>query len=403
AIFRSDRTGPARGTLLLGRSLDAPEVARLARMLRIEVSVSPVAGPFATPDVAAALPALQQREPTLVRPLNLQTLTGYALVRDVRGEPCFVLRVATPRSVYAQGRADVRYILVAVFIASLLFGLVVLALLQWLVVRRVTSLGREVGVVGAQADHSLRVTARGRDELATLATDVNAMLGSLENLTRLVAVEQAKAEKLLLNILPQAIARRLKDSHETIADSFAEVSVLFADIVGFTELSSRTEAGALVAMLNEIFSQFDALAERHGLEKIKTIGDAYMVVSGLPEPRADHAEALASMSLDMLAALGDFNTTHGTSLAIRIGINTGPVIAGVIGTKKFIYDIWGDAVNIASRMESSGVAGRVQVSESTHDRLIGKFEFEPRGAVKVKGKGEMQTWLLVSRIDAAHE
>jgi class 3 adenylate cyclase len=306
------------------------------------------------------------------------------------------MRVTIARTIYAQARLDANTLTLAVVAACLAFGLVVLALLQRFVVRRVINLVSEVDVVGAAADNSLRVTRHGSDELATLADHINAMLASLESLTRDLDTERAKAEKLLRNILPPSVAARLKED-ETIADSFPEVSVLFADIVGFTELSSRAAPGELVKMLNEIFSRFDALAERHGLEKIKTIGDAYMIVAGLPEPRADHAEALANMALDMQDAVAQFNAARGATLSIRAGINTGPVVAGVIGTKKFIYDLWGDAVNIASRMESSGLAGRVQITEATRRKLDGKLAVEERGPVHIKGKGEMRTWLLVPR------
>jgi class 3 adenylate cyclase len=307
-----------------------------------------------------------------------------------------VLRVAMPRTVYGQGRRDANTIALSVAGASLGFGLLLLALLQRFVIRRVTGLADEVTVVGAAGDHSLRVHRQGDDELATLADNINSMLASLETLTRALDAEHAKAEKLLRNILPPSVAARLKQE-ETIADSFPEVSVLFADIVGFTALSSHATPGELVAMLNGIFSRFDALAERHGLEKIKTIGDAYMIVAGVPDPRADHAEALANMALDMHDEVDRFNAAHGTALAIRVGINSGPVVAGVIGTKKFIYDLWGDAVNIASRMESSGLAGRVQITEATCERLKGRLAVEERGTIVVKGKGEMRTWLLVPR------
>jgi class 3 adenylate cyclase len=307
-----------------------------------------------------------------------------------------VLRVALRRTIYAQARRDANTIALAVAGASLAFGLLLLALLQRFVVRRVANLADEVVIVGAAADHSLRVRRHGTDELATLADNINSMLASLESLTRALDAERAKAEKLLRNILPPSVAARLKEN-ETIADSFAEVSVLFADIVGFTELSSRATPDELVKLLNGVFSSFDALAERHGLEKIKTIGDAYMIVAGLPEPRPDHAEALANMALDMQDALAQYNAAHGTTLAIRVGINTGPVVAGVIGTKKFIYDLWGDAVNIASRMESSGLAGRVQITDATRRCLDGKLAVEERGPISVKGKGEMRTWLLVPR------
>ncbi|MDC0834573.1 guanylate cyclase [Leptolyngbya valderiana BDU 20041] len=210
-------------------------------------------------------------------------------------------------------------------------------------------------------------------------------------------VEQEKSERLLLNILPQAIAERLKQNPRTIADSFADVSVLFADIVGFTKLWSRISPTQLVELLNEIFSGFDELAEKNGLEKIKTIGDAYMVVGGLPIPRADHAEAIAQMALDMQRQMAQFNQGDREPFSIRIGISTGPVVAGVIGTNKFIYDLWGDTVNTASRMESHGIANTIQVTEATYERLKDRFIFERRGVIEVKGKGKMTTYLLVDR------
>lgn len=206
--------------------------------------------------------------------------------------------------------------------------------------------------------------------------------------------EQYRSEQLLLNILPQAIAERLKNKPTTIADSFAEVSVLFADIVGFTELSAFISPPELVALLNDIFSRFDQLAETHKLEKIKTIGDAYMVVAGLPEHRQDHADAIADMALDMQKALEQFNKKRGQNFRIRTGIATGPVIAGVIGIKKFIYDLWGDTVNMASRMESHGIPGYIQVTEETYICLKERYVFEERGRVKIKGRGEMLTYLL---------
>jgi adenylate cyclase len=209
--------------------------------------------------------------------------------------------------------------------------------------------------------------------------------------------EQQKSEKLLLNILPQPIAERLKKGEHTIADSFSEVTVLFSDLVGFTELSTGIEPSQLVEKLNLIFLAFDRLTEKHGLEKIKTIGDAYMLVGGLPTPRQDHVEAVADMALDMLREIDRLNETHQANFNIRVGIHTGPVVAGVIGKNKFNYDLWGDTVNIASRMESQGVAGCVQLSETTYNRIKEKFILERRGPIEVKGKGQMVTYLLRGR------
>ena len=207
-------------------------------------------------------------------------------------------------------------------------------------------------------------------------------------------LEQEKSDRLLLNILPQAIAERLKQDQSIIADTFAEVTVLFADIVGFTQISSQISPSELVSLLNEIFSTFDRLAEKHGLEKIKTIGDAYMVVGGLPMPRSDHAEAIAEMALDMQQAIADFSNSHKQDFRIRIGIHSGPVVAGVIGIKKFIYDLWGDTVNTANRMESHGLPGRIQVTSATYERLQDKYLLHSRGTIEVKGKGEMNTYFL---------
>ncbi|MEZ2239413.1 adenylate/guanylate cyclase domain-containing protein [Microcoleus sp.] len=210
-----------------------------------------------------------------------------------------------------------------------------------------------------------------------------------------LAEEQGKSERLLLNILPQAIAERLKQGEITIADSFSDVTVMFADLVGFTKLSTHLSPAELVELLNQIFSKFDELADRYGLEKIKTIGDAYMVVGGLPTPSDNHAEAIASMAIDIQAAISKMRTKGDRPLSIRIGINTGPVEAGVIGTKKFTYDLWGDTVNIASRMESQGVPGGIQVTVATYERLRDKYIFQNQGVLHVKGKGDMITYLLL--------
>jgi class 3 adenylate cyclase len=185
---------------------------------------------------------------------------------------------------------------------------------------------------------------------------------------------------------------------DVIADRFPTATILFADIVGFTVLSAGVSPETLVAMLNEIFTEFDALAERYDIEKIKTIGDAYMVVGGLPTPRDDHVEAVCNMALDMLAVLEKRRERTGQALNIRIGVHTGPVVAGVIGRRKFSYDLWGDSVNTASRLESHGGAGAVQVSDAVRDAVCTKFAFEERGVITLKGKGEMRTHWLRERM-----
>jgi class 3 adenylate cyclase len=238
--------------------------------------------------------------------------------------------------------------------------------------------------------------------IATVVFIVHLFTGDTTRAEARLAKEHERSERLLLNILPGAISARLKENGEAIADGFAEVTVLFADLVGFTELSQKLTPTELVEMLNRTFSAFDDLAEQLGVEKIKTIGDCYMVAAGLPEHRSDHVAIVARMALAMRDAIGRINREGGYELRLRIGMHTGPVVAGVIGKRKFIYDLWGDTVNTASRMESSGAPGEIQVTREVGDRLEGQFDLEPRGLIQVKGKGEMETYLLKGerRVDA---
>jgi class 3 adenylate cyclase len=206
-------------------------------------------------------------------------------------------------------------------------------------------------------------------------------------------------ERLLLNILPEPIAERLREGEPLIADRFDDVTLMFADIVEFTRLSSTMSPHELVAVLNDVFTVFDGLVDRYGLEKVKTIGDAYMVVGGMPERTDDHPARVAAMALDLAEAVDRIDSAARLGITFRIGIHCGPVVAGVIGTKKFIYDVWGDTVNMASRMESLGIPGRVQVTHAMAERLRGTFEIEPRGLIDVKGKGPTPTYFLLSRSD----
>ncbi|MEG4984401.1 adenylate/guanylate cyclase domain-containing protein [Microcoleus sp. BR0-C5] len=241
------------------------------------------------------------------------------------------------------------------------------------------------------------MTRQLKDSLDTIHLANEELEARVEQRTGELRQEKERSEQLLLNILPAEIADRLMRTNESPAEHFEEATILFADIVGFTSISARIEPMQLVAGLNQIFSAFDQLTEKHGLEKIKTIGDAYMVVGGLPVSRPDHCEAIANMALDMQAYMQDVENIFGESLQIRIGINTGPVIAGVIGIKKFIYDLWGDAVNVASRMESHGKPGYIQVTDATYLKLQNKYLLELRGTIEVKGRGEMMTYWLLGR------
>ncbi|MGJ8620814.1 MAG: adenylate/guanylate cyclase domain-containing protein [Methylophilaceae bacterium] len=209
-----------------------------------------------------------------------------------------------------------------------------------------------------------------------------------------LALEQARSEKLLLNVLPQSIASRLKDNDMRIADSHESVSVLFADIAGFTKLTASISPTQLVDMLSQLFSRFDQLAEKYGLEKIKTIGDGYMVVGGAPSQLDNHAVIVTKLALEMFQALSVFNKSTRNTLQMRIGISTGPVVAGVIGTSKFAYDLWGDPVNMASRMEQTALTNSIQLSEASYALVKDQFDFETRKQVQVKGKGKVNTYML---------
>ena len=212
--------------------------------------------------------------------------------------------------------------------------------------------------------------------------------------------EYERSERLLTNILPATIAERLKDpSRNIIADKYDDASILFADIAGYTKRASDTTPSDLVRFLDRLYTDLDALVDRHGLEKVKTSGDSYMVVSGVPEPREDHIEALACLALDMADAVADLKDPQGREVPLRIGLAAGPVVAGVVGARKFFYDVWGDAVNVAARMETTDVEGRIQVPQDVYERLNHAFLLEERGDVDIKGKGVMHTWYLVGRRD----
>jgi len=246
------------------------------------------------------------------------------------------------------------------------------------------------------SDFTVDVPITSKDELGLLSRTFNNMVASIREKTEIIEQKNRENEQLLLNILPGPIAERLKGGETRIADSFAEVTVLFADIVGFTNLSSTTSPRDLVHMLNDLFTRFDQSAHRNGVEKIKTIGDAYMAVAGLTNPHPDHSRRVVKLALEMLDHVRDFREENGVPLSVRIGVNSGPAVAGVIGSSKFIYDLWGDTVNVASRMESHGVPGMIQVTRPVYEKLKDEFEFEERGTVEVKGKGALEAWLLCS-------
>jgi class 3 adenylate cyclase len=246
----------------------------------------------------------------------------------------------------------------------------------------------------AGGDYSAQVPVRSSDEVGELCAAFNGMVDELRTKNTLIETKNRENEELLLNVLPAPIANRLRGGEQSIADGFANVTVMFADLVGFTEMSSEMPPQRLVTLLNGLFSRFDVAAHELGIEKIKTVGDAYMAVCGLPEPVENHAERMVRMAIRMVHITHEHALEHRVSMKLRVGLNSGPVVAGVIGKSKYIYDLWGDTVNLASRMESGGVPGAIQVTTAVYQQVKDLFVFEPRGKIEVKGKGSVEAWLL---------
>jgi adenylate cyclase len=296
------------------------------------------------------------------------------------------------------------YFVVAAAIAVLLLGIEHIALASFLgVLGACAVIGLEFLVphdTGTQPEWSFKMGFV-INTLAAWVLVVATVWYSLRETARAESAmesEYRRSESLLTNILPASIAERLKDpAHRIIADKYDDASILFADIAGYTKRASDTPPTELVRFLDALYTDLDALVDRHGLEKVKTSGDSYMVVSGVPEPREDHLEALACLALDMAESVAGLVDAEGRAVPLRIGLASGPVVAGVVGARKFFYDVWGDAVNVASRMESTDVEGRIQVPNDVYERLLGQFTFEERGEIDVKGKGLMRTWYLLGR------
>ena len=246
----------------------------------------------------------------------------------------------------------------------------------------------------AAGDYGAKVAVRTHDEIGQLCFAFNGMVDELREKNLMIEGKNRENEELLLNVLPAPIANRLRGGEQGIADGFAEVTVAFADLVGFTALSSEMPPQEVVTLLNGLFTRFDVAAQELGIEKIKTVGDAYMAVCGLPVPVANHAERMVRMAIRMVHITREHALEHQVSMKLRVGINSGPVVAGVIGKSKYIYDLWGDTVNLASRMESGGIPDSIQVTRPVYEKLQGLFAFEPRGAIEVKGKGAVEAWLL---------
>lgn len=388
-ILTSEQTGPRSGTLIMGRLINQSKVEEIAQRTKLSLIFHRV--DQITPDLMRVFQELtKETKPRkiIVKPINQDKIAGYSILKDVNGQPIILLQVTLERDIYRQGQVALLSLIVALLIVGFSFELITIILIDRLILKRLISLSNDVIGIGLSNDLARRVPIQGQDELTNFAGTINWMLDELQK-------EKHKTEKLLLNVLPHSIAEKLKNNQGIIADNFDNVTILFADLVGFTTLAGRLSPLEVVNFLNKIFSSFDRLAEKYGLEKIKTIGDAYMVASGLPTPRPDHAEAIANMALEMQEIIREISQGQSESFTMRIGINTGRVVAGVIGTRKFTYDLWGDAVNVASRMESSGEPGKIQVSETTYEVLKDKYIFQNRGLISVKGKGEMLTYWLI--------
>jgi class 3 adenylate cyclase len=360
--------------------VDAALAVALAVAVTIQIRVAP--GPGKPPDalayacglIIAALALVRRRWPLAVLLASAAALQIYYLSQYTSTYPAVPLSVALATA-WAAGHHR--------------WSLVVAA---WYVIG---PLAYAVSQLSEETRTPLTLLGDAVSNTAMFAAVL--VLGEAVRSRRALALEQQRSERLLLNVLPAPIAERLKAGEAVIADAFPEVTVLFADLVDFTRSSRRSSPAQVVATLNELFSTFDRLAQHHGLEKIKTIGDAYMVAGGLPDPLPDHAQAVAELALAMREEVARRADPSGQPLAVRIGIDTGPVEAGVIGTSKFSYDLWGDTVNTASRMESHGIPGCIQVTARTYQRLQAGYRFQRRGPIPVRGMGEMVTYFLLGR------
>ncbi|MEX0281543.1 MAG: adenylate/guanylate cyclase domain-containing protein [Arenibacterium sp.] len=340
---------------------------------------------------AASFVALSEIQPIVAR---LQR-TAYSQVQIIEAEMAETAK-STTLAYEASRELVIASALIAVGLA-LLLGYAISSSIIWPVQR----IGQALGAI-AEGGFDAKVAVPNKDELGDLARNVNVTSEQLGELYREVedqraklATEHARSEALLYNLLPKEIAARLKNTPDrTIADSLPQVAILFADIVDFTPRAARLQPDEVIDFLNRIFSAFDVLAATHGLEKIKTIGDAYMVAAGIPGPVEDPVHRVARMALDILRIVANMAQEFPDGLQIRVGLHAGPVVAGVIGNQKLFYDVWGETVNTASRMESHGEPGRIQVTKEVKEELEDAYDFEPRGGVYVKGVGEVETWWL---------
>ena len=390
----SEGEGSFLETLLVGKNLEEQEVEHLEVLTRLSMEIPRIDALPA--DFELVRSSLTEDKPIFVQPLDTtgseEKVAGYTVLNDINGDQALMVRADVSRDIMDEGNKSLDFLLIAMAVLGVVLVLLIAYLLDKLVLSRMARLNSQVSSIDTGADLETRVSVPGTDELSNLAGAINGMLGDIQT-------ERGRAENLLLNVLRQPISERLKGGETVIVDSFPLVSVLFSDTVGFTKLSASMSAEELVALLNRTFSAFDALADKHGLEKIKTIGDAYMVVGGVPLSVENNAERIAEMALDMHSEVARLNSENKISIDIRIGIHAGPVVAGVIGVRKFSYDLWGDAVNTAARMESHGLPGLIQMTEDMYNGIAssGKFDIEDRGMIDVKGKGDMHTYILKGR------
>ncbi len=369
------------GTIVFFRRFSKGYIEQLLRRQQIEAYFHLIQELAPENSMQQIIGGLRPSRPTLVLPQNEQKVSGFSLIRDVYQKPIFLLEVHKQREIYLQGKHLISNALYVLIILGSFFLIITLLSLRHWVLFPLFVLLKEVQIITRSGDIKNRVRGLGTDEIGVLSHEINTMLESLDialdKKRQDLLVEKERSDELLNNILPRVIADRMRMGELMIAEHFEEVTVLFSDIVGFTKLSARTAPQELVKLLNMIFSEYDLIADKHGLEKIKTIGDAYMVVSGVPLAQMEHARRIALMALEMRDKLLELNQTFQLDIAVRIGIATGEVIAGIIGKRKFSYDLWGDTVNIAARMESHGIEGKIQCTEYFYQLLHREFVFEP--------------------------
>lgn len=366
-VLTSANTGPARGTLLMARRLNDATLQRLSETTRQPLEIRQLADVNDDSELAAIYPRLSPTAPLAVNPLSDQRIAGYGLLTDASGSPALLLRIEQAREVYSQAQSSIQYFIWAIAAAGVIFGVVILLLLQKVLLSRVTRLNTQLHEIGERADLAQRVHLDGHDELTSVADNVNLMLSSIERLSDDLAAEQVKSGRSLMNTLPEHMLTQLADQSGALAAS--AVTVLAVDMVDNTCARNRLEPGRAISLLNQAYQVVDTLVKEYGAEKIRARDETYVAMAGLSSAPDDPADAIAQLALEIQRYVDNLNRTLNVSFQVRIGIHTGQLTSGAIGTQHFVLDLWGETLNVVTQVMNRCALGEIQVTQAAHDSL----------------------------------